>query len=129
MFRQYFQDPSDRPFMLLFRLRKDQNVDQVHYDDPFHYDSSEDIVYHSLEGGGAVGHSEKHYEGFEEAMVSIEGCLPFVSWLDAYIIETPADVQFCKIPGSTELGDEFGDEGERVSVLDGYSVQCTIVLD
>ena len=129
MFRQYFQDPPDRPFMLLFRLRKDQNVVQVHYDDPFRYDSSEDVVYHSLEGGGAVGHSEKHYEGFEETMVGAEGCLPFVSGLDVYIIETPADVQFCKIPGSTELGDEFGDEEERVSVLDGYSVQCTIVLD
>jgi len=129
MFCQYFQDPPDCPFILLFRLRKDQNVVQVHYDDPFRYDGSEDVVYHSLEGGGAVGHSEKHYKGFEEAMVGAEGCLPFVSGLDAYIIETPADIQFCKIPGSTELGDEFRDEGKRVSVLDGYGVQCMVVLD
>ena len=129
MFRQYFQDPPDCPFMLLFRLRKDQNVVQVHYDDPFHYDSSEDVVHHSLEGGGAVGHSEKHYEGFEEATVGVEGRLPFVSGLDAYIIETPADVQFCEIPGSAELGDELGDEGERISVLDSYGIQCMVVLD
>ena len=39
-----------------------------------------------------------------------------------YIIETPADIQFCEIPGSAELGDEFRDEGERVFVLDGYGV-------
>ena len=32
-------------------------------------------------------------------------------------------------PGSAELGDEFGDEGEWISVLDGYSIQSTIVLD
>jgi len=62
-------------------------------------------------------------------MVGAEGHLPFVSGLDAYIIETPADVQFCKIPGSAELGDEFGDEKKRVSVLDSYSIQCIVVLD
>jgi len=129
MFHQYFQDPLDHLFMLLFRLRKDQNVVQVHYDNPFHYDGSEDVVHHSLKGSGAVGHSEKHYEGFEEAMVGVEGHLPFISRIDAYIIETPADVQFCEILGFAELEDEFGDEGERVSVLDGYSVQRTVVLD
>ena len=129
MFRQYLQDSPDRSFMLLFHLCKDQNVVQVHYDNPFYYDGSEDVVHHSLEGSGAVGHSKKHYEGFKEATVGAEGHLPFISRLDAYIIETPADVQFCEIPGSTELGDEFGDEGKRVSVLDGYGVQCTVVLD
>jgi len=39
------------------------------------------------------------------------------------------DVKFCEVPGSTELGNKFRDEGEGVSVLDGYSVQCAIVLD
>jgi len=59
----------------------------------------------------------------------VKGCLPLISGLDAYIIETPADIQFCEIPGSTELGDKFGDEGERIFILDGYSVQSTVVLD
>jgi len=62
-------------------------------------------------------------------MVGVEGHLPFVSRLDAYIIETPADIQFCEIPGSAELEDEFRDKGERVSVLDSYSIQYTVVLD
>jgi len=39
------------------------------------------------------------------------------------------DVEFCELLGFTELRDEFGDKRERVSVLDGYSVQCAIVLD
>ena len=72
--------------MLLFYLYKDQNVVQVHYNNLFCYDSSEDVVHHSLEDGGAVGHPEKHYKGFEEAMVGAEGCFPFISGLDAYII-------------------------------------------
>jgi len=122
MFRQYFQDSLDHLFMLLFCLHKDQNVIQVHYDNPFCYDGSKDVVHHSLEGSRAVSHSKKHYEGFEEAMVGTEGYFPFVSGLDAYIIETLVDIQFCEIPGSTELGDELGDKGERVSVLDGYSI-------
>ena len=112
MFHQYLQDSPDCSFMLLFHLCKDQNVVQVHYDNLFCYDGSEDIVHHSLEGSGAVGHPEKHYKGFEEAMVGAEGCFPFISGLDAYIIETPADVQFCEVSGSAELRDEFGDEGE-----------------
>ena len=57
-------------------------------------------------------------ERFEEAMVGVEGRLPFISGLDVYIIETPADVQFCEVSGSAELRDEFGDERERISVLE-----------
>ena len=129
MFCQYLQDSPDCSFMLLFHLCKDQNIVQVHYDNPFHYDSSEDVIHHSLKGSGAIGYSEKHYKEFEEATVGAEGHFPFISGLDVYIIETPADIQFCEILGSAELRDEFGDEGERISVLDGYSVQCMIVLD
>jgi len=108
--------------MLLFHLCKDQNVVQVHYNNPFRYNGSEDVVHHSLEGGRAVGHPEKHYKGFKEATVGAEGCFPFISGLDAYIIETPADIQFCKVSGSTELRDEFRDKRKRISVLDGYGV-------
>jgi len=82
-----------------------------------------------LEGGGTVGYSKEHHERFKEAAVGMEGCFPFISGLDAYIIETPVDIQFCEVPGSVELGDEFRDEGEGVPVLDGYSVQFMIVLD
>jgi len=82
-----------------------------------------------LEGGGTVGHSEEHYEGFKEAVIGMEGCLPFVSGLNLYVIETLLDVKLSEVFGSAELGDEFRDEGEGVSVLDGYGVQHTIVLD
>ena len=108
--------------MFLLCLCKDQNIIQVHYHDPFSYKGPEDVVHHSLEGGGAVGHSKEHHERFEEAAIGMEGCLPFISGLDTYIIETPLDVKLCEVLGSAELGDEFGDEGERVPVLDGYSV-------
>jgi len=38
--------------MLLFCLYKDQNVVQVHYNNPFRYDGSENVIHHSLEGSG-----------------------------------------------------------------------------
>jgi len=82
-----------------------------------------------LEGGGTISHSEEHYKKFEEAMVSMEGHFPFISRLDVYVIETPADIKFCEVLGSMELGDEFRDEGEGVPVLDGYGIQYAIVLD
>jgi len=82
-----------------------------------------------LEGSGTVSHSEEHYKGFEEATIGTESCLSFVSGLDTYVIETPSDVKLGEVLGSAELGDELGDEGERVPILDGYSVQRVIVLD
>ena len=62
-------------------------------------------------------------------MIGVEGCFPFISGLDAYIIEVSPDIKFCKVFSSTELRDEFRDEGKRISVLDGYGVQHAIVLD
>jgi len=59
----------------------------------------------------------------------VQKATPFISGLDTYIIETPADIQFCEVPGFVELENEFGDEGERISVFDGYGIQSTVVLD
>jgi len=75
-----------------------------------------------LEGSRTVGHSKEHHEGFKEAVISAEGHLPFISGLDAHIVETLSDIKFCGLLGSTELGDEFRDEGKGVPILDGYGV-------
>jgi len=75
-----------------------------------------------LEGGRTVGHSEEHYKRFEEAIVGVEGHFLFISGLDAYIVKTPLDIKFCEVLGSTELGDEFRDKEERVSIFNGYGI-------
>jgi len=71
-----------------------------------------------LEGDKTVGHSKEHHKRFKEATVGAESYLLFISGLDVYVIETPADVKFCEVPGSAELKDEFGDEGKGIFVLD-----------
>jgi len=68
-----------------------------------------------LEGGRTVGHSEEHHKRLEEATVSVEGHFLFIFGLDMYVIETPSDIKFCEVPGSTELGDKFRDKREGVS--------------
>ena len=82
-----------------------------------------------MEGSGAVGYSKEYHEGFEEAAIGAEGRLPFISRLDVYIIEALADVEFCEVFSSAELRNEFRDEGESISVLNGHGVQHAIVLD
>jgi len=53
---------------------------------------------------GTVSHSEEHHEGFEETAIGMKGCLPFVSGLDTYIIETPSNVKLCEVLGSAVMG-------------------------
>jgi len=115
--------------MLLLHLCKDQDVVQVYYYDSFSYDGLEDVVHHGLEGSGTIGYSEKHYERFEQATVGVESRLLFISGLDAHIIEAPTNIEFCEVLGSAELRDEFGDERERVSVLDGDGDKSEFVLE
>ena len=68
--------------MFLFHLRKDQNVIQAYYHNPFGYEGSEDVVHYSLEGSRTVGHSKEHHKRFEEAAVGVEGHFLFISRLD-----------------------------------------------
>ena len=48
---------------------------------------------------------KKHHQRFKETIVSAKCSLPLILWLDVDIVELPAYVQFCKIPGILELGD------------------------
>jgi len=82
-----------------------------------------------LEGSGTISHSEEYHERFEETTVGTEGCFPFISRLNMYVIKTPSDIKFCEVPGSAELGDELGNEREGVLVLDSYGIQYVIVLN
>jgi len=62
-------------------------------------------------------------------LIGSEGCLPLISGLNANVVETPMDIQLGKVSGSAELGHKFGDQWERVLVLDRHGVECSIVLN
>ncbi|KAG5348964.1 hypothetical protein C0989_006843, partial [Termitomyces sp. Mn162] len=93
------------------------------------YEVLEDVVHHSLEGGGAVGESKEHNEQLKQSLVGLEGSLPLISFLNAHIVVTPLDVQFSEVSCTLEVVDELGDEGERVTVLHYHGIEYLVVLD
>jgi len=82
-----------------------------------------------LEGSRAVSHAKEHYQGFKQASIGPEGCLPLVSGLDADVVETPTNVQLGEISGFAELRYKFGDEWEGVLILDRHGIECSVVLN
>ena len=103
--------------MLFEGFREDEDVVQVHHHYSFHNEFSEDVVHHGLEGGGAVGEAEEHYQRFKESAVGAEGSLPLIPFFHADIIETPLDIQFCEVSRPLEFLYQLRDEREWVLVL------------
>jgi hypothetical protein len=72
----------------------DDNV--IHVDE--YYPSVDKIfelfVHHGLKGGWGVAQAKKHNIAFKESTVCFEGGLPLVPFFDAYVIVSPAYVQF-----------------------------------
>ncbi|KIJ59177.1 hypothetical protein HYDPIDRAFT_101119, partial [Hydnomerulius pinastri MD-312] len=53
----------------------------------------EDVVHHRLECRWGVGKTEEHDRRLKEPAVSPKGGLPFISFLDADVVISPAYVQ------------------------------------
>jgi len=115
--------------VLFLCLGEDQDVVQVDHHNTFCYEVPEDVIHYGLEGGQTVSHSKEHYQGFEQASIGLEGHLPLISGLNVNVVETPTDIQLGEVSGPAELGHEFGDQWERVLVLDCHRVECSIVLN
>jgi hypothetical protein len=88
----------------------------------------ENRIHHSLEGGGGVGETKKHYRRFEKTFISDEGGLPLVSIFDSDVIVSPSYVYFGEIFCSFEFIEEVGDSGKRVGVADRGFVELSVVL-
>jgi len=115
--------------VLLFRPSKDQDVVQIDHHDTFRYEVPKDVIHYGLEGGQAISHAKEHYQGFEQALIGLEGCLPLISRLNADVVQTPANVQLSEVSDSAKLRHEFGDEWERVLILDRHGIECLVVLN
>ncbi|KAG5334162.1 hypothetical protein C0989_004252 [Termitomyces sp. Mn162] len=89
----------------------------------------EDIIYHCLEDGQAIGEFKEHDKRFEQSLVGLKGNLPFVSLIDVHVVVAPLDIQFSEVPHILEVIDELRDEGEGVAVLHGHGVKNPVILD
>ena len=81
-----------------------------------------------LKGCWCIGQPKVHHNWFEEAPTRSKSSLPLVTFFDANIIETPANIQLGEVACAPEIDDQFGDEGEWVAVLDSHCVEHAIIL-
>ena len=103
MFHQDFQYSPDSFSILFNSSSENEDIIQVHYHYFFSDEVSENVVYYCLEDGQTVSYFKEYHQGFEQAIVSIEGSLLLISGLDMYVVETPVNIQLSKVFGSTEL--------------------------
>ena len=106
----------------------DQDVVHVAYDFTTVNELTKDVIHHHLEHCRGVAQSKEHDSWFEQASVSPECCLPLITLLDPHVVEPPVEVKYGEELGTTEVGQDIGDEGEGVRVLDHDLVQLPIVL-
>ncbi len=114
--------------MLIKGFHEDENVVRINHHYAFRNEVFEDVIYHCLEGSRTVFETEEHDEGFVKATVRSEGSFPLVALLCPDVVETPPNIQFCEVIGSTELGDQLRNEWKQVLIFHGYGVQHVVVL-
>ncbi len=103
-------------------LGEDQDVVKVDHDLSFGNKIAEDVVHHLLEHCGQIGESKEHNGGFEEAPIGMEGHLLFVSFPDSDVVVSPMNVELGEVLGTSQFGDEFGDQESWVAVLDCHFI-------
>jgi len=106
----------------------DEDVIHVAYDFTMINELMKDVIHHRLEHHGGVAQSEEHDSWFKQASVSLECGLPLITLLDPHIVEPPVEVEYGEELSTMEVGQDIGDEGEGVGVLDCDLVQLLIVL-
>ena len=87
-----------------------------------------DMVHESLEGGGSVAEPKEHDGGFKESHGGDESGLPLIFLSDVNVVISPTNVKFGEQGGFFHVVDEFGDQRERIGILDGVGVQVAVVL-
>src|SRR6266702_3525358 len=88
-----------------------------------------DEVHHRLEGRWGVGETEIHYCRFKEPISGFKGCLVFVSVANAYVIVSPAYVEFCVDMCVAQITYKISDEGKRILISNRDCVDFSVVLN
>ena len=99
MSSEYVQDPGHDLLMVFDRASAYQDIIHIDCHISFINKVLEDVIHHGLEGGWTVGEAKEHDQGFEEALIHLEGGFPLVSLFDSHIVVSPMYIQFCKVPG------------------------------
>ena len=80
---------------------EDEDVVQVNNDKAIINEVAKDFLPDSLENSWGIAETKCYDEGFVEAKFGFEGHFPFISFLDANIIVSPLNVEFCEVSCGT----------------------------
>ena len=65
----------------------------------------EDVIHHRLAGRRAIRKAKEHDLWLKEPSVGTECGFPLIAFSDSDIVETPSDIQFGEVFGTSELHD------------------------
>ena len=109
-------------------LGVDSHIIHVNFEPLLWEHVCKDVIHECLECGGSIAESEEHDGGFEQFHGGDEGRFPLVLFSDANVVISPMNVKFGEQGGFFHVIDEFGDQGERIGILDGVGVQIVVIL-
>ena len=81
-----------------------------------------DVIHECLECGGSIAESKEHDSGFEEFHGGNESSFPLILLSDANVVISPTNVELGKQGGFFHVINEFGNQGERIGILDSMGV-------
>ncbi len=120
------EDGADMFRVIFWVVGKDEDVVQV-YDDVDVAQVLENVVHECLESSGTVRHPEGHDEVFVRAVTGPESRLPFVSFSDADVVVSGSEIDFGVDAGGAKAIKKVADEGDRIAVLLGDTIESAIV--
>ena len=123
------QDLGNYLAMFFQGLGENQYIIHVDGNYSFFDEFPEDIIHHGLEGGWAVAETKEHHQWFIEPPISSKGSLPLVSFSNANVVVTPANIKFSEVFSTFHSTHDVWDEGEGVPISYGDLIQLSIVLD
>lgn len=88
---------------------------------------SEYFIHKTLEDGGSVGQSKRHYPILIVPSWSYKRCLPFITPFNTHQVVGAAEIQFGENPSTTKLFQGSRDQRKGITVFDGLIVESPVV--
>ena len=126
IFTETRQDLFDVHYMLLERVREDEDVIQINDAEDVE-EIAKTIVSVSLERSRSVGEAEGHNEVFEVAIAGTESGFVFVAFCNPQLVVCIHHIQPGKVFRIFEAVEKLRDEREGIAVLDCDVVELVIV--
>ena len=87
-----------------------------------------DMIHECLKSQRSVTKAKEHHGGFKQAERSDECRFPLVFLPNMNVVIIPSNIKLCEQSGVLHIVDQFRDEGERISIVNGMGIEISIIL-